>query len=519
MKSKIIIHPILFAIFPVIMLYLNNIHFVSFSETLLPLAIIIGIIIPLWFVLKLILKDSVKSALITSLILVICFSYGYSYLMLDKILCCDIYDLTINGVDVVKHRYLAIPFLAVFITGVFYLIKTNKRLNVANTVTNVASLTIVIITLVNIGAYSLENSFSINFEDESSVGLEYIKNEKELPDIFFIILDAYPGAASLKTTSNYDNSEFIDGLSERGFFVQKESYSNYAQSFISIPSVLNMKHLDYLTELVGDSRDQTRPYEMADNNRVMNFLKSQGYAIASFDSGWGMTRDIKAAELQLCGDNQLFNSNFLIMLVKASALNPVYVKIFESSHIELKLCVFDELPKVQNRSDKPIFVFAHMMLPHPPFIFDADGGIRSVDNLDLSLEIKDNNSRNAHLEQLKFVNKKMTQVVDQLLNSENPPVIIITSDHGTAFLFDGNLAKWDSPTNEMIKERMNNIMFVYLPSNKTDIFYEDMTLVNVFPVLFNYYFETDFEILDDKIFFSRDGSYDFIDVTDILRNG
>tara|TARA_B100000745_G_scaffold245314_1_gene167448 strand:- start:109 stop:951 length:843 start_codon:yes stop_codon:yes gene_type:complete len=280
-----------------------------------------------------------------------------------------------------------------------------------------------------------------------------------------------------------------------------------------------MKHLDYLTELVGDSRDQTRPYEMADNNRVMNFLKSQGYAIASFDSGWGMTRDIKAAELQLCGDNQLFNSNFLIMLVKASALNPVYVKIFESSHIELKLCVFDELPKVQNRSDKPIFVFAHMMLPHPPFIFDADGGIRSVDNLDLSLEIKDNNNRDAHLEQLKFVNKKMTQVVDQLLNSENPPVIIITSDHGTAFLFDGNLAKWDSPTNEMIKERMNNIMFVYLPSNKTDIFYEDMTLVNVFPVLFNYYFETDFEILDDKIFFSRDGSYDFIDVTDILRNG
>ena len=242
MKSKIIIHPILFAIFPVIMLYLNNIHFVSFSETLLPLAIIIGIIIPLWFVLKLILKDSVKSALITSLILVICFSYGYSYLMMD--------DLTINGFDVGKHRYLVIPFLAVFITGVFYLIKTNKRLNVANTVTNVASLTIVIITLVNIGAYSLENSFSINSEDESSVGLEHIKNEKELPDIFFIILDAYPGAASLKTTSNYDNSEFIDGLSERGFFVQKESYSNYAQSFISIPSVLNMKHLNYLTEQI-----------------------------------------------------------------------------------------------------------------------------------------------------------------------------------------------------------------------------------------------------------------------------
>ena len=510
MKSKIIIHPILFAIFPVIMLYFNNMHFVSFSETLLPLAITVGITIPIWIVLKLILKDSVKSALITSLILVLCFSYGYAYLTID--------DLAINDFDLGKHRYLAIPFLAVFIIGIFYLIKTKKKLNVANTITNVGSLTIVIITLVNIGAYNLENSFSANFEDDPAMGLEYITNEKELPDIFYIILDAYPGSDSLKTTSDYDNSEFVNYLSERGFFVQKESYSNYAQSFVSIPSSLNMKYLNYLTEQVGDSRDQTIPYEIADNNKVMNFLKSKGYTVANFDSGWGMTRDIKAAELKLCGDNQLFNSNFLVMLVKASALNPFYVKIFESSHIELKLCVFDELPKVQNRSDEPVFVFAHMMLPHPPFIFHANGEIRSVDSLDLSLEIKDNNNRAAHLEQLKFLNNKMMQVVDQLLNSENPPVIIISSDHGSAFLFDGTLEKWDSPTDEMIKERMNNIMFIYLPSNETDIFYEGMTSVNVFRVLFNYYFETDFEILEDRIFFSRDGSYDFKDVTDLVRS-
>ena len=61
MKSKIIIHPILFAVFPVVMLYFNNIHFVAFSEILLPLAIIVGITIPIWFVLRLVLKDNVKN--------------------------------------------------------------------------------------------------------------------------------------------------------------------------------------------------------------------------------------------------------------------------------------------------------------------------------------------------------------------------------------------------------------------------------------------------------------------------
>ena len=111
MKSKIIIHPVLFAIFPVMMLYFNNMYFVSFSETLLPLAITVGITIPIWIMLKLILKDDVKSALITSLILVLCFSYGYAYLTIN--------DLTINDFDVGKHRYLVIPFLTVFIIGIF----------------------------------------------------------------------------------------------------------------------------------------------------------------------------------------------------------------------------------------------------------------------------------------------------------------------------------------------------------------------------------------------------------------
>ena len=509
MKSKIIVHPVLFAVFPVIMLYFNNIRFVSVSEIVLPLAIVVGITVSIWIVLKLILKDDIKSALITSFVLVICFSYGYAYLMMD--------GFTINDIDISKHRYLLIPFLTVFIVGVFYLIKTNKKLNSANTITNIGSLTIVVITLVNIGAYNLENSFAIDIEDEPTLGLESIKNTKELPNIYFIILDGYPGYDSLKTTSNYDNSQFINYLEDNGFFIHKESYSNYAHSFISIPSTLNMKYFNYLAEEVGDSRDQTIPYEMGSNNKVMNFLKSQGYTVASFDSGWGFTRDMKSAELQLCGDNQLFNSNFLIMLVKASALNPIYVKIFETSHIELKLCAFDELPKIQNRVTEPVFVFAHILLPHPPYIFAANGEIRSVDSLDLSLEIEDNNNRGAHLEQLKFVNNKMPEVVNQLLDSESPPVIIIASDHGTAFLFNGKLENWDNPTNEMVKERMDNIMFVYLPDNAIDIFYEDMTSVNIFRVLFNHYFETEMEILEDRSFFSKDEYYNFKDVTKMLR--
>jgi hypothetical protein len=277
-----------------------------------------------------------------------------------------------------------------------------------------------------------------------------------------------------------------------------------------------MRYLNDITENMIDKSNQALPYEMGSNNQVMNFIKSQGYTTVSFDSGWGFTRDMKSVDLKLCGDNKIFNSEFMITLVKNSMLNPIYVKIFETNKAEAILCIFDELPKIKERTDQPVFVFAHIFSPHPPHIFGANGEIRNLKNLDPHLETMDNLDKEAFTNQLIFINKKITAVVNQLLDSENQPVIIIQSDHGTAFLFLGNLDNWSNATNEMIKERADSINFIFLPKNTTNIFSESITPVNTFPILFNHYFGTDFKILEDKIYFAKDGSYNLKDVTDII---
>ena len=206
----------------------------------------------------------------------------------------------------------------------------------------------------------------------------------------------------------------------------------------------------------------------------------------------------------------------MITLVKNSMLNPIYVKIFETDKAEGILCIFDELPKIKERTDQPVFVFAHIFSPHPPHIFGANGEIRNLKNLDPHLETMDNLDKEAFTNQLIFINKKTTEVVNQLLDSENQPIIIIQSDHGTAFLFEGKSDNWVNPTNEMIKERTDNINFIFLPKNTENIFSESTTPVNTFRILFNHYFETDFEILEDRVYFAKDGSYDLKDVTEII---
>jgi len=506
--NNIVFHPILFGIFPILALFESNMSFTPINEIIFPIIIIISIIIPTWILLKIIIKDNKKSAFIISLGIILFFIYGPVFFAID--------DITINGEDIGRHSYLIAGILGIWIIGTILLIKTKKEIGNITKISNFISLIIVGVMIFSIVGYNLETSYSIEIEE-----FEMRENtNKEFLDIYYIVLDGYPGKTSLKNIVGYDNQEFLTSLEKQGFFIQEKSFVNYPHTFLSIPSILNMKYLDDLvSEQFSTNNDsQAVPYELGSNNQVMNFVKSQGYITVSFDSGWGFTRDMKSADLKLCGDNKIFNSEFLIALVKNSMLNPVYVKVFETDKVEGILCIFDELPKIKERTNKPIFAFAHIFSPHPPYIFEANGEIRNLENLEPSLETDENLNKKAFVNQLIFVNKKMTQVVNELLNSKDQPIIIIQSDHGTAFLYNGNMDNWMNPTKEMIKERADNITFIFLPNNTTNIFSESSTPVNTFRILFNHYFETDFEILEDKSFTSKDKSYDLKDVTHIVIN-
>ena len=502
--SKITIHPFLFGIFPIVSLFYSNIQILFITEIIFPLIFVLGIIGGIWFLLKIILKDKIKSAFIVSLFLIIFFSYGHAYLEFDH--------FTINDIDIGKHRFFLIPFLTILLIGTLFLIKTKKKLNNATTITNTISLALVIIVSINIGVYYLENSSVFNFEQETNE-INSMGDAEYFPNIYYIILDAYPGYHSLKKISNYDNDEFYNYFQKKGFFTSKNSFTNYLVTELSIPSALNMEYLHLSLDLKDNSFDANTLHVMGNENKIMMFLQSIGYTTINFDSGWGFSRDMRYADLQLCGDNEFMDSEFIIMLTKTSMLNPIYVKIYETNKTEMKLCTFDKLPTVPSLVNEPFFVFAHILLPHGPFLFGPNGEILSPDDLDL-----DNTSpeyQSAFLDQVTFTNKKIIKVVNQLLDSENPPVIIIQSDHGSSFTFK-NPQNGNYPDADMLLEKMNNINFIYLPSNSTNIIHDTITPVNTFRVIFNHYFKTDLETLEDNSYiFNGDG---FDDITDRLHN-
>jgi hypothetical protein len=110
-----------------------------------------------------------------------------------------------------------------------------------------------------------------------------------------------------------------------------------------------------------------------------------------------------------------------------------------------------------------------------------------------------------------YLNERMVEVVDAILsNSKQPPIIIIQGDHGP-----GNYFNMIEPDNTCLKERYSILNAYYFPNHDYDTLYPGITPVNSFRVVFNQYFGTSLELLEDKSYYATWlAPYVFSDVSD-----
>jgi len=519
-KKFNIIHPFLLSLFPVLFIYSQNINETPVQEIILPALLILFGAVLLWLLTRFIIKNNEKSAFIISLLLVLSFSYGHIYLLID--------DFTLGNSDIGRHRYLLIPFAISFIVGTYYFVKTKVNLNNMSTIFNVFAVTVLAIVLINIVTYNIENIDSFGSElitAKTSLALFDTTIEtipphqgeiKNYPDVYYIILDAYTSSSSLKKFLNYDNQEFVSYLTNKGFKVNHNSYSNYPGSLPSIASTLNMRYLNFLTEgEIGQRELHILSEKMIVENTVMQNFKSAGYEIIIIHKPFAVITSSPLFDLELCKRNKYIDSQLLSLIIRTSILSFSLEKWQEHEMRETTLCNFSELPKQQQKFDEPIFVFSHILIPHPPYLFSPEGQpVSSVRPQGL----EDWDYKEGYINSLKFANKKIMQVVDELLTDpENPPVIIIQADHGTQFDFDPS-----KTSNENIEQLMSNFSAYYLPGIDKNFPDDVITPVNTFRIIFNSYFNTDYDLLENKIYWEDiHGTFDdvpeyFIDVTDVL---
>jgi hypothetical protein len=174
--------------------------------------------------------------------------------------------------------------------------------------------------------------------------------------------------------------------------------------------------------------------------------------------------------------------------------------------------------------DSPTFVFAHVLAPHPPFVFGEDGTPTQPEKRFTvigSFSLADGHEattfagRSAYVEsyrrQLEYITDRLQVAITQILErSSTPPIIILQADHGP-----GSMLDWRSVEDSNLVERMAIFNAYYFPDQNYQALSQNITPVNTFRVVFNTYWHTDYDILSDRSYLSTPHApYSFIDVTE-----
>jgi hypothetical protein len=344
------------------------------------------------------------------------------------------------------------------------------------------------------------------------------------PDIYYVILDMYERSDVLKSYYQTDNSDFIGYLREHGFTVPDRNHSNYAQTYLSLASSLNFTYLDSLAAQLGpESQDHTALIQMINHSRVAEFLKSRGYTIVTFASGYTGT-ELTDADVHWAPPFALseFEDVLLGTTILPALLGSRMGVLQDEAHRSRIRYILKTIPE-SGRGRHPIFVFAHVVCPHPPLVFDAQGRRPRITGTmpQMSRPQVDKWFVANYGPQVTYLDKLVEAMVGRILaESPNSPIVILQGDHGA-----GQILSADNLDSASADRRLDNLDAIHLPSavggqppavsgQPADSSLSDsITPVNTFRVLLSRYLDTSLALVPDRSYFSTLGNpYRLIDI-------
>ena len=477
----------------------NNLLLFRVSESVAVFVVAMAVVTVAFIAFRLVFKTAAVAAVLTGLLGIAFFSYGHIH--------------TVLGEQADDRYLLGLGTSLVLSLGALVSTRPELARRIGLTL-NIASFVLVVLP-----AYQIAQDFYVGSQpqafdpsdgflglDERLAETKDRLSRDELRDIYYIILDAYPRSGS---PPEFDNSEFVQELESRGFYVATQARSNYRWTIFSIPSSLNMYyvHDEYLSPGNKSSR---RLAAQRDDHLLGRILTTLGYRYVHVSSGWAMTRTSRNADLVVdfspagrlvsgaeTQDPSTFeratslSGRFTDSLLRTTVARPFLSSEFgihpddpfayRWQHPLRTLAWLDFMKEIAT-IEGPKFVFAHLMKPHEPHSFDQYGNI-TFDEIGWS-DDHDPTVPEAFYGQVIWLNGRILEVIDAILDDyEEPPIIVIAGDHG------------HEPS------MRHDILAAYLlPAGGESAIYPSITSVNHFRAILDYYFELNLGLLEDRVY-------------------
>ncbi len=492
--------------------------YIAPSQTLRSLALSATVAVVFLFGFRLILRDWTRAGLLSSLMAVLFFSFGHVAMGLDA--------WSNGGEGRFEESALGVGWLLAFLALSLAIVHARWPRLATGMLNLVSGLLFVVPAVVTLGfaldgngPSAREDQILARFRGDAAAQLESVTDPSiETPDIYYIILDGYERADVLLESYGYDNSGFLDGLGQRGFYVADQSRANYLSTNYSLSSSLNLVYFrDLPPGILRAARYSLRV------NFVTEFLHQHGYRIVVFDSG---TRDT---------NNQyadLFLAPEAPSPTRAPDVNPFEVLLLRTTMARLLVgrggnsgsdapavdTVQDtanrELAARRNRinytfshladfaaSPGADFVFAHIYAPHIPFLYGPSGQALQYQG-DLNVNwyvVRPERYVEYYGYQVEQLNRTILAAIDTIQrNAARPQVIILQADHGDDFLLD-----WENPTAAGVGARSAILNAIYFSDLTYDMLYPSISPVNTFRIVFDKWFATRYGLLPDRTYYHK----------------
>jgi hypothetical protein len=445
------------------------------------------------------------AAMVTSVLVVLFFSYGPVYRATE--------GLSLAGIRLARHTFLLSLWVVLAVVGAAAAVRFRERVPPLTRGLNLIAGALVLTNLVSIAVSEAAA------RQEAPVGTVHTTLDSPLrPDIYYIVFEEYAGERTLRDGFDHDNQPFLAELERRGFYVAHQSFTNYPRTSLSLASSLNLDYLDQVAQATGGAGPERVLVPMIRSPQVVALLKSAGYRYVHVGSWYTATASSPEADVDIRYGGL---SEFESALFENTVLWPVAQKLqlfrnnldFRRREYERVRFQFRQLARLQNVPG-PKFVFAHIISPHGPYVFDPRGRYVPME------ATAGREDRKAYRDQLAYLNTLILSLTHTLLSvpEDRRPVIVLQADEGP---FPGAPNAWPRRPPDVLKRKFLIFNSYYLPpgGRATTAPYPTISPVNTFRLVLNRYLGAEFPLLPDRAFVFRSLKelYTFSEVTDQVK--
>jgi hypothetical protein len=508
--SSVPLHSIALAAYPVLFLFAENAEQqVTLAPLWAPLVITLGGATALLLVSVLVTRDVGRGGLLASLLLALFFSFGH------------VFNLVASYVGDSRWILAGIWATAALLFGILVW-RGGRWVPPLNRWLNVAAILLVAFNAFRVANYASESAAAAQALPESS-GVA-VHEPAEKPDIYYIMLDRYANADTLQDTYRFDNEPFLRELEARGFSIARHAWANYFKTALSLYSSMSMELIDPAALKVDMSAPATFTElhaALRDHLPVPSTLKSLGYDYVQLGSWWEPSATNIDADVSLRFQE---SAGFAGALWSTTALSLIWPPAETGKEADTEtlerwdmarsttLYAFERIEESADRAG-PTFVFAHLLVPHPPYVFEPDGSVPSRE------VVARRSERTNYVRQLRWTNGRVLRAIDALMArgpGEPDPIIILQADEGPwPRTRSQKNFQWLEASPEEIQQKFGILNAVRLPGVDPSAFgFNDRTSpVNEFRIVFNAYFDAGLPLLPDVTYLSPDydNMYDFVE--------